>query len=579
MREVHFFKLPRPIQDRFLGATRGELPAPLLMARIRSLGQVAWLVAAGACALAEALVVALGYGELQHALALQPPSMVALHIVLAALIVFCVAAWLLRARYAAQLPFRRRIYLFPASVVDATRPVFRVYDASEYRAVEVSGARVLVTTEAGKRFEFKARTASEAEAIGVATEKGRQRFESAKAESNRRELALLDPLVDSGFSSPFSPQTPLRSPRPVPLWLVGVGALAVGALLGGTIWKLRNQRSETALYRAAVLLDTPEGYRAYLARGGVRQDVRDQLLPRALLRKVHASGDLEAMERYEAAHRGSKIAAEVDAVHRDLLLKELNALMKMQSPKALAQFEKTRKRVDLVGKELGYAKRSVYTAAHKKYLASAADPGGEVAGFIGAALDFAREHSPTVELRFRRRMAGSLVEIEKAVVKSRYYLGSKLLPRQYFTTEDARRREQRVAQVILSALQQGFSEEVLDFELGAPVADDEELPPVKVPTIFVDRRVQLSGLFPNLNPRGIFVGMGVLYEVKLLLPGQSEVVEMKFSTWKQPDRKALEGPDPAVEKAYEGPMAASLDRFAEWLMERFYAPTPKSAAR
>ncbi len=570
MREVHFFKLTRPIQDRFVSATRGELPAPLSVTPSRSILVGALIAIAGLGIAAETALLVIGYGDLHSRYSTHPTWMSGVQVGLLALSAACLGAWLVLARRKQTLPFRPHLYLFAACVVDASRAVLRVYDASDYGKVEASGNRVAITSESGRRFEFPAKNAARAEEFVDTIRKAQSQLAKAREDHNRRELAMLDPLVDSGFSSPFSPQTPLVPVRTLGWWMMAAAALGVGAFLGLSAWKLRNTMSERALYAAAVRLDKPAAYRAYLARVGLHDEIQHVLLPRAELREVHASGSLKAIEAYEASHSNSRIQAEVDAVHRDLLLKELNVLMKRESPKALAEFERNSRRIELVAKELGYAKQGVYTSAHKKFLEVAADPQGDVARFVTKALAYARQHGPTVQLRFRRRMAGGFAEMEKAVIKSRYYFGLELLPKNYFREEDARRREARFAEAFLPELQRHFSPEILGFELGPAIAQDAELPAVTCPTIFVDRRVQLSGLFPNLRPRGIFVGMGVLYDVELLIPGDAERVALKFSTWKQPDRKALENSKDAILDVYEVPMNTSFDKFAEWLLPKFY---------
>ena len=573
MREVDFFKLPRPIQDRFLSSIRGEVPAPLLTTTHRSLKPMIWIGVSVVALITEVVLLRAGFGDLQSQIALQPAWMLATHAAVLALGVFCVGWSLLLSRRHFGLPYRPQIYLFQSGVVNASTPAFQVHDATEFVRVGVSGAVVGIVTGTGQQFNFAAKNADEAQAVLEKIEKGQARLREALTTNNRRELALLSPLVDTGFSSPFSSNTPLVPPRAVPYWAAALAAVAVGALLGGSAWRVRNQLSEKSLFQTAARLDKPEAYRAYIARGGHQSQVRELLLPRAELRRVHTQGSLDAMEKYVSSHPNSKITAEVDAVHRDMLLKELNAVRKEGSPSTLASFQSKNKRTSLIAKEIAVARRAMYIAAHKKFLDVAADPGGDVAGFIGKALAFARDNGPVVQLRFRRRMAGSVDEIEKAVIKSRYYLGSKLLPKNYFRDEDARRREQRAAKQILVALQKSFSPEILKFELGPALEQSADLESVKVPTIYVDRRVQLSGLFPNLNPRGIFVGMGVLYEVQLMLPGTSETVKLKHSSWKQPERKGLKvgDRDPDIAAVYEEPMNASLDKFVEWFLSRVLA--------
>src|SRR5690606_19284692 len=124
------------------------------------------------------------------------------------------------------------------------------------------------------------------------------RYSEAALQGNRRELAVLDPLRDSGFSNPLSSNQPLkRDTKTLVVRLVLLGV--AGATLGALLFLARNKLAERSLYAAVRKADTAAAYEAYLSRGGRRPEVSAVLLPIAQLRD--ARGSLEQVDAYSAA--------------------------------------------------------------------------------------------------------------------------------------------------------------------------------------------------------------------------------------------------------------------------------------
>lgn len=575
MRHIDFFKQPRPIQDRFIGATRGDVPAPLLTSGSRPLGPLYWWAAAVVTLALELGLVAVGYGALEHPWALQPTGVILLHCLLFGLAAFCTVRGFASNQRVRGLPYRPWVYLFPGSLVDARTHRFASYGISEYTAIDQQDAQLSITLEQGASYRFDAGTAARAREVKESLDEAQRLRNSPEGPQSMRSLGLLDPLADTGFSNPFSPHQPHSPPRGLPLWMAFATAIVVGGIVGGGVWKLRNAGSEARLFGAAAQLDTPQAYRDYLARGGVRSEVEAVLLPRSELRVIHDSSDIAAMERYEAKHPDSKIQTEVDAVHRKLLLSLLAKSRKAGTLSALKSFEASHARTDLVKGELAAAHRAVFVNAREQFLAKALPPEkSELVRYLLAALKYSQKAGPRVELRYRRRLAGRSDEIERAVMRHRFYASSSMLPTKYFSEKDARRREAGNSEALMAALQKSFSPEVLEFAVGEPLEEETELPNPKVPTVFIDRRVQLSGLFPSVKPRGIYVGMGVLYDVYLVLPGQRDADTMKFSTWKQPIRTVLDGEGKGPKDVYDATVGDSFGRFAEFFLDKLYREKP-----
>ena len=69
MKAVDFYKLPRAIQDRFVGSVMsGFPPAPLLASKGGTSTKLVWLGVSGASFLALVITARLGYGGLDSSL-------------------------------------------------------------------------------------------------------------------------------------------------------------------------------------------------------------------------------------------------------------------------------------------------------------------------------------------------------------------------------------------------------------------------------------------------------------------------------------------------------------------------------
>ena len=99
-------------------------------------------------------------------------------------------------------------------------------------------------------------------------------------------LGLLEPLTSSSGM--------VRSVAP---WATFAGVIAAiaGVVLGGSLWMVRNARSDDAMFAAVAATNDSAGYRAYLERGTRHSDeVASVLLPRALLAEAVKIGSVDA---------------------------------------------------------------------------------------------------------------------------------------------------------------------------------------------------------------------------------------------------------------------------------------------
>ena len=560
MRQVDFFQLPRPIQDRFVGAAQGGVPNPILVSRSRPLTALIWYAVGGAILALTLFIARLGFGKLDSSLALQSPALIAVYACTIGASLFCLLRGVAITQAERLLPYRPWIYLFPVGIVDARAPSFRVFDATEVEAVEAAGGRLRVRVSGGEQFLFEVGDPKNIEIAKSAIEESQRALRHAEESLNRRDRAVLDPLSDTGFSNPFSPKTPLIKRESIPLFASVPLAVIGGLALGAGIWWVRNRGSEERLYANARRQDDLAGYKAYLERGGQRADVKNILLPRAELKRAKDSGDAKAVERFAAANPNSEIKHEITTAYRDVLLGQLAKAEAQGSMTALSEFQANSPRHDLVMPELERAKDQVYARALAAFKAKA-NP--DAVPFFTRLLAYARKHGPKVELRFQRRIAQSNETMELAIQKNPYYMGTSSLPSQYLGASHAAKREAKAAATLIERLGQLFPPDVLSFQSGPPL-EGETLPAeVKLPTLMIQHVVQLNGVYQSRVPRGVFLGMGMVFSSALRIPGEAKTMDVKLSLWSPPDLSAFESGEATVEQVYEKTLSEAFDRFVK----------------
>ncbi|MBN1606385.1 MAG: hypothetical protein JW940_07110 [Polyangiaceae bacterium] len=573
MHEIEFFQLQRSVQDRLIRATRGEVPVPLMVAPTPLRAPRAWTALGTAALLAAVVVGALGFGSLHSTLAIQPATWVAGYSGPLALGVFCILmAFALRQRSAA-MPFRPWIFFFPCGVIDARKSCLRIHSLDEFEGIDTTQGSSVVQARfsGGVRFAFDVGDPAKVEKAVAAIGEAQRLWQASATPERQRERTLLDPLMDTGFTSPFSPTAPRVPPRRVrvPL-LLGIGLLA-GAVVGSAAWAARNRLSARRMYDAALQLNSPQAYRAYLAHGGKVAAVPEVLLPRAELRVAQKAGTVEAMDRYVLDHPRSKIQVEVDAVYRVALLAALEKAKQLGSLSALVDLEKGHPGSTLIKPELEAAKTAVFQKVLDAFQEASPSASPQVVTTFTELLRYARRNGPKVEVRFKRKLPSNVTQLEKAIRMSRSFTGDEMMPLPYFDTAHGEERERWVSEQLLPRLQQAFPKDVLDFQAGPRIADDQELGEVKVPTLYIERNVTLSGAFPSLAPRGVFAGVGTNYRVELYIPGATTQFSFKYSTWSPPHLRVYKEEGGKPEDVYRSTTRASIDKFVKKLLDYVFA--------
>ncbi len=585
MQLVDFYKLSRPVQERFIGSVNGGgLPSPILELRGGPREPLAWLAVSGGGLLALLVLYRIGLGDLTSSVAINPAAMIAAY----ALLLATVAVGLLKAlavwKEVRELPYRPGIYVFPIGLIDARRHQLYIYPIEELTSAEgpdpSQSFRVAFPNNAS--FEFPVRDRDRAlEAAKLLSEaRGRLTDADGARDSVRpKAMAALDPL--HGFASPLMPSTPII--RNVPFWAVRAPIVAgvVGVLLGIGVWAMRNVGSDDRMFATAKAAADAPAYRAYIARGSRHKDeVGKVLLPRAELREAEKAGTVEAVEKYIREHPGSKIQAEASASLRTAMLAELETAKAPGTLSALQDFAKKHPGSHLEP-ELRLATDAIYKAARDGYMKTAPEKDPLVPALVDRLLAFAQKtKSPVVQIRFRRKIGKSMDKGDSMVGKSKFFAGVASLPSRYFDEKHARAREADLGKAIIDRFQAAFPKEILSFEQGDPIGGDQEepLPAVTGPTLFIEHLTEWSGgASTTEKPRGIYVGLGVLFEASFRMPEDTKpAYRFKLAGWRGPDVSLAKEEDRPEEKIYQAAAKEDFDLFAKKFLAGFFKPAEKA---
>ena len=579
MKAVDFYKLPRAIQDRFVGSVMsGFPPAPLLATKGGTPTKIVWLGLSPACFVAIVLVTRIGYGSLDSALAHHSWKALILYGGLVFGLAFGLVQAFGRMVRERALPYGAGVYLFPACLIDARSDQFKVYLTQDLAGVEVQGGAVRVSFSGGAHFLFAC--ADPAQAVGIAAEvqSARDRAMHAKATEDPKELVAVDPLHNPRFSSPVGPRDPYEMRLPPWKKLGWVAAVAVAAIIAPTLWALRNSGSDKTMYARATQANDADSYRAYLERGsGFKDAVANTLLPRAELREAERAATVDALLKYKADHPGSKIASEVAVSIRTAMLLELEKAKAVGTLAGLDEFAKHYPEHG-VEAELREAIHAVYARELATYkLHTPAPPKDKaVVPFVERLFAYAEKHGPKVEIRFRRKKSESISRADQYVAKTPSFMGEVSYPSRQFDEKRSTRREGILGKMLATRFDAGLSPELFDVAMGAQVSSDaENLPDVKVPTLFIVHAAEWSGhSYVSTKPRGSYVGILFPFEAVFVIPGDARPIKLKAEVTKQAALGLLKDedlmPGPAEEKVYDAMATDAFDSFGNKVIALFF---------
>jgi hypothetical protein len=576
MQPIDFYKLERPVQERFIGSVNGTgLPAPILRTSEPPREPLLWLGASAAALLLVLLFFRLGFGTLDSSLAIQGVVWLVVYVALLGGATFAILRALAIVREHAKSPFRRGVYVFPVGLIDARRPTLRLYPIEDLGdVVSPSDGASFKLDFKGAQFTFPVRDASHAETAKSELASARGKIEDADAarESLRpKALAALDPL--QGFANPLVSSEPIKPSAP--LWDQRGWAIAAGTgvLLGLALWAIHNAKSDDAMFDRAKAQNDADGYKAYLAQGSRHEaEVSMLLLPRAELATAIKAGGVAAIEAYAKDHPRTSIGPEIDAALKAALGHELAAAKQAGTLAAIDDFVRRHPQSHLDG-DIAAARHAVYQAALDRFMQQAPQKSAAEIAFMQRLVAWAEAKGPPVEVRFHRVASKTMDKADTAVQKHRMYRGTVSEPSRYFDAAHDKPREDALASAVIQAFAKAFPTEILALAVGEPVPDTAtDLPAqIMVPTLFIEHGPTYSGsVVTTGNPRGVYVGLEMSVGAVFRVPDDARPLKVRVDAWKAPDTAGAKGDDKPEETIYSKMSDDIFSQFQKKLLGAFF---------
>lgn len=576
MKRTPFYTLKRPLQERFIAATRGlTVPAPLAHQPLPTRFPIVWIAGGAASLVTFFVVLAIGYGRLDSGLALAPSWMFGVYGVLVAVTAWCaVQAWVQYQRQH-RSPFIFGVYLFPGVVVDARTPNLDSYSLTDGASTSAEGRSLVVRAE-GRSFVFG--MASEGEARQL-KEQADDAIRDAVAAAPGAEWHRFDPFAEPRYSSPLTSREKMApfSPKWVK-WspVLAVLAASVVAPAAGTT---RNLLSERRMYNTAIERNTSTAYLDYLTRVGEakRPDVREVRLPTAELNELKAQGDLEALEAWAQKNEGSQIKPAIDAILRQELLNELVTVARKESLGAVRQFVESHPKYLLVEAEVKNVRKKLTRRVFQEYVDKHTPKTEGSNEAIEALLAYVAENDSKVDVRFQRILTDKVGRADQVVRNSKYY-APVMLPSQYFDAKTSSKREDVLYAHFQERFRTAFPPDVIDLVRGEPIEDGQKAPTApERPLLLISHSVTMGHGIGNTHPNGIFVGVGFQFEALLFVPGLDKPLKLRYSTWRMPDLTKLRDGKLTIPQVYEQMADVAFEAFdkrlTDWLVQ---APKPET---
>jgi hypothetical protein len=568
MKRIPFYTLKRPLQERFIAATKGQtVPAPIAEQPLKSTFPWLWATGSVASLVAFAVTLGVGYGKLESDLALVPSWMVVVYGLLLALAIWCaIQGWAQHQRHQ-RSPFTFGVYLFPGVVTDARTPNLESYPLTEATTVSAEGASLVLRTE-GKVFTFDCDSSDEARQLVEQTQ------EALREASSGAEWHRFDPLAEPRYSSPFTSRERLGPFAPLWVKLSPVIAVVVAAVVAPAAGAVRNSLSERRMYAVAVERNTAADYRVYLDRVGAtkRPEVLEMRLPTAELHELQAAGELAAMEEWAQRNEDSKIKAAIDTVLRQELLNELVEVARKERLGAVRDFVARHPKHGLVETEIKNVRKRLTRRVFQEYEEKHATKTEGSNAAIEALLAHVAEGDSRLEVRFQRVMTDKVNRADQVVRNSKYYAPA-MLPSQYFDAKASRVREDALFKNFEQRFRAAFDPDVLELVRGEPIEPGQTAPanPDK-PLLLVTHTLTMGHGIGNTHPNGIFVGAGFQFEATLYVSGNTKPLKLRYSTWRMPDLTKLREGKLTIPQVYEQMADVAFEAFDRRLVDWLVRP-------
>jgi hypothetical protein len=578
LRKLDFYRLARPVQDRFSASTRGTAPpAPLLFRAAPRTTAWASLGASAVLALVATLLLRAGSGDVSSALALHGFKMLAVDVILLGAAAYGVVHAMAILRTLDTSPYRPGTYLFPGCVIDATTAQFRVWSVADAEAIEVvsrPSPALALRMAGGARVVVPAASLEAAQRAEAALAASKPDLMRAISEENPHLLAELDPLQGSAMSSPIGPTESLRAL--VPLWIRFDWAVAgaIGLALGLVLGEARNSVSDEAIYRTTTAAATTAAYEQYLSQGGRHSaEVRDVLLPRAQLAEAEAQGTVEAVQAFAADHPGSKIGPDIDAAMRRALLAQLDKAKATGTVTALDDF--VRKYPDSkLDAELKAARHALYVQALASWKKKA-KPDAAAGPLVERLLAYVEKTgNPSCEVRFRPRPSKSMDEADKKVMTSGHFPGPDALPSIFVASAAMRPREKRVAEDVAARFAANFPGDILSVHPADALAVDAPMPSA-VPTLVVEYSPEFArSTTVSAKPHTVFASLAFEFNSTFAVPDGSNPLKMTTRLWRGAETWKLKGDgltrEDYQQQIYDAMIDGAFDQVERRLLDAFF---------
>jgi hypothetical protein len=586
MKAVDFYKLPRSIQDRFVGSVMsGFPPAPILASKGAVPNKIGWLALSGVCLIGVVVTTRLGYGSLDSALSLHSWKALPLYLGLVFGVAFGLVQAFARLTRERALPYSAGVYLFPACVIDARNDQFKIYETKDLQSVDVQGSAVRAAFAGGTNFSFPLVEAAAGPTMVSDVQAARDRAMHAHATEDAGELVAVDPLHNPRFSSPVGPRDPYQMKMP-PWGKLGFAVAGVVAVaFGPAIWAFRNHGSDKTMYATATKVNDSATYRAYLERGDkYKPEVSGILLPRSELRDAEKAGTVDALLDYKKSHPSSQIGGEVQTSIRAAMLSELE---KAKAPGTLAALKDfaTKYPEHGVDAELKEATHAIYTRELNAFKAKVPNSKEkpQVLAFADRLFAWAeRNNNGKIEVRIRRK-AIDMGRPDSAVAKAPNFMGTATYPHNFFDDKHLTAREKDLTKTMTTRIDAGISPSLFEVVGGPSVPTEPDTwPEAKVPTLFIAHGVDWSGHFYTwTRPRGTFVGLTFTFEAAFVVPGDPKPFKFKWDFFRMPyagnvkEEDGPFGPGQAEDKVYGAMSDGAFDQFADKLLGVFFKDKEK----
>jgi hypothetical protein len=117
-------------------------------------------------------------------------------------------------------------------------------------------------------------------------------------------------------------------------------------------------------------------------------------------------------------------------------------------------------------------------------------------------------------------------------------------------------------------MQSTFSPSILRFVTNRGEEGAGAEPTVLRPTLLISYKTEMSGGYTTNRPRGVYVGLGMMFQFAGLVPGVKEPFRFKDSAWLPPDINEISKNLLRPDQVYEANAAEGFERFLNGLLGR-----------